>query len=113
MARTLINVPSNAKKGDVIEIRALLQHPMETGYRPGLDGKILPRDIVKRFVCTFSESGNSPAPEPVFSAELYPAIAANPYFAFHFLATSSGTLTFTWEGDNGFAQTETAALKVS
>ena len=45
MARTLINVARNAKKGDVIEIRALLQHPMETGYRPDLNGRILPRDI--------------------------------------------------------------------
>ena len=110
MARTLINVPSNAKKGDVIEIRALLQHPMETGYRPDLNGRTLPRDIVKRFACSFSDGVSV---EPVFSAELYPAIAANPYFAFHFAATTSGTLTFTWEGDNGFAQSETVALKVA
>ena len=110
MARTLINVPSNAKRGDVIEIRALLQHPMETGYRPGLDGKILPRDIVKRFACSFSDGASV---EPVFSAELYPAIAANPYFSFYFVASASGTLSFTWEGDNGFAQTETVALKVA
>src|SRR5438105_4876515 len=109
MARTLINVPSSAKKGDVIEIRVTLQHPMETGYRPGLDGRIVPRDIVKRFACSFSDGASI---DPVFSAELYPAIAANPYFAFHLVATASGTLTFTWEGDNGFAQTETVALKV-
>ena len=55
MARTLINVPSNAKRGDIIEIRALLQHPMETGYRPGMDGKIVARDIVRRFSCSFSD----------------------------------------------------------
>lgn len=113
MARTLINVPPNAKRGAVIEIRALLQHPMETGYRPGMDGKILPRDIVKRFACSFSDGASASTPEPVFSAELYPAIAANPYFSFYFVPSASGTLTFTWEGDNGFAQTETVALKVA
>ena len=85
MARTLINVPSNARRGDVIEIRALLQHPMETGYRPGLDGKTLPRDIVKRFACSFSDGASV---EVAFSAELYPAIAANPYFSLYFLASS-------------------------
>ena len=110
MARTLINLPPAPKKGDVIEIRALLQHPMETGYRPGADGKTLPRDIVRRFVCRFDDGATS---EVVISADLYPAVAANPYFAFHMTATSSGTLTFTWEGDNGFAQTETVALKVA
>ena len=109
MARTLINVPTNAKRGNVIEIRALLQHPMETGYRPDLNGKLLARDIVRRFACSWSDGASV---EPVFSAELYPAIAANPYFSFYFVA-ASGTLTFTWEGDNGFAQTETAALKVT
>ena len=114
MARTLINVARNAKKGDVIEIRALLQHPMETGYRPDLNGRILPRDIVRRFVCSFSDGATSnTTEEPVFSAELHPAIAANPYLAFHFTASASGTLTFTWEGDNGFAQTETVQIKVA
>ena len=109
MARTLINVPPSAKRGDIIEIRALLQHPMETGYRPDLNGKILPRNIVRRFACSFSDGAST---LPVFSAELYPAIAANPYFAFNLQVSGPGTLTFTWEGDNGFAQTETVALKV-
>ena len=55
MARTLINIPSSPKRGEVIEIRALIQHPMETGYRPGADGKTLPRDIVRRFACRFND----------------------------------------------------------
>src|SRR5205807_6276898 len=99
----LTNVPSSGQKGDVMEIRVTLQHPMETGYRPGLDGRIVPRDIVKRFRCSFSDGASPSSEEPVFNAELYPAIAANPYFAFHWVAMASGTLTFTWEGDNGFA----------
>jgi sulfur-oxidizing protein SoxZ len=109
MARTLITIPPSPRRGEVIEIRALIQHPMETGYRPGADGKVLPRDIVRRFACRFSDGATN---ELVFSAELFPAIAANPYLAFHAVATGSGTLTFTWEGDNGFTQTETVALKV-
>lgn len=109
MARTLINVPPSSKRGDVIEIRALLQHPMETGYRPGADGKTLPRDIVRRFSCRYNDGTGD---ELIVSADTFPAIAANPYFSFYTVATGSGTLTFTWEGDNGFAQTETVMLKV-
>jgi sulfur-oxidizing protein SoxZ len=106
MARTLINVPRTARKGDVMEIRTLIAHPMETGYRAGADGRTLPRDIIRRFACRYNN-------ELVFSADLYPAISANPYLAFQVVADASGTLTFTWEGDNGFAQTESATITVS
>jgi sulfur-oxidizing protein SoxZ len=106
MARALINVPASAKRGEVIEIRTLIGHPMETGYRPGAEGNVLPRNIIRRFTCRYNG-------EPVFSAELFPAIAANPYLAFHTVATDSGTLSFTWEGDNGFVQTETVAITVT
>ena len=109
MARTLINVPPSSKRGDVIEIRALIQHPMETGYRPGSDGKTLPRDILRRFACRYDDGSSN---EVIFSAEFFPAIAANPYVAFYTTATGNGKLIFTWEGDNGFAQTETVPLKV-
>ena len=110
MARTLINLPQAPRRGELIEIRALIQHPMETGYRPGADGKVLPRDIVRRFSCRFDAGAGS---ELVVSADLFPAIAANPYLAFHMVATGSGMLSCTWEDDNGFAQTETVALKVA
>ena len=106
MARTLINMPKAARRGDVIEIRATIAHPMETGYRPGADGKRLQRDIIQRFSCRYDG-------ETVFTADLYPAISANPYIAFHTVATQSGTLEFRWEGDNGFAHTERVAISVA
>lgn len=106
MARTLITVPKDTKRGDVVEIRALIAHPMETGFRVGADGRRVPRDVLRRFTCRFDG-------EVVFAAELFPAIAANPYLAFPLRATRSGTLAFTWEGDGGFAQTETVAFDVA
>lgn len=106
MARTLINAPKSAKRGDVIEIRATIGHPMETGFRPGEDGKTLPRNIIQTFSCKYNG-------ELVFSAELFSAVSANPYLAFHTLATESGTLALTWEGDNGFSQTENLQLTVT
>lgn len=106
MARTLLNVPKTARKGEVIEIRALIAHPMDTGFRPGADGKVQPRDIIRRFTCRYNG-------EQVFAAELFSAISANPYIAFHTVATETGTLEFEWQGDNGFAQTERAPITVA
>ncbi|MEO7548626.1 MAG: thiosulfate oxidation carrier complex protein SoxZ [Ramlibacter sp.] len=106
MARTLLNVPKTARGGEVIEIRALIAHPMETGFRPGADGKVQPRNIILRFACRYNG-------EQVFAAELFPAISANPYVAFHTVATESGAMEFDWEGDNGFAQTERVAITVT
>jgi len=106
MARALVTVPATARRGEVIEIRALIGHAMETGYRPGPDGKVLARDIIRKFTCRYNG-------EQVFAAELHPAIAANPYLAFFTVATASGTFEFTWEGDKGFSQTETARIAVT
>ena len=105
MARTLLTVPSSAKRGEVVEIRTLIAHPMETGYRPDDSGKIVPRNIIRRFSCHYNG-------ELVFSAELFPAVSANPYLAFPLRAIDTGPLVFSWEGDNGFVQTEQAELKV-
>lgn len=109
MARTLINLPKSVRRGDTIEIQTLIAHPMETGYRPGSDGQILPRDLIRHFKCFFSDGAGQVL---VFAAELFPAISANPYLAFQMRATGSGTLTLIWEGDQGFSQTETVPLQV-
>jgi sulfur-oxidizing protein SoxZ len=106
MARALINLPKTARAGDVIEIKTLISHPMETGFRPGPDGRILARNIITEFLCRFEG-------EEIFRAELFPASAANPYLTFTTVATRSGTFQFIWRGDGGFDQTETAALTVA
>jgi sulfur-oxidizing protein SoxZ len=105
MSRALISVPAKAKRGEVIAIKALIAHVMETGFRPGREGVLIPRDIVTSFVCKYDDV-------EIFSAELFPAIAANPYFAFHTVATESGTITFTWTGDNGFSAAESVKIQV-
>ena len=46
--RALLNLPKTARRGDVIEVRATVAHPMETGYRADADGRVLPRDLVRR-----------------------------------------------------------------
>lgn len=106
MARTLIQAPGSVRRGDSFSLRVLLQHPMESGFRVGADGQVLPRDIVRRFACSYNG-------ERVVEVELFPAVAANPYLEFSALASDSGTLTFVWEGDNGFVHREQRAITVT
>lgn len=105
MSRALINVPDKAKRGEIIAIKTLIQHKMETGFRYTSTGESIPRDIVTTFVAHYNG-------EEVFRATLSPAIAANPFLTFHTVATETGTLTFTWTGDNGFSATEQAQITV-
>lgn len=105
MASALIRVPERARRGEVVEIRALIGHPMETGYRRTQHGERIPRDIIRLFTCTYNGT-------EVFRAEFHPAIAANPFIAFSTVATESGTIALHWTGDNGFTATESAAIVV-
>jgi sulfur-oxidizing protein SoxZ len=105
MTRPLINVPAKAQRGQVIEIKTLISHVMETGFRPSSIGELLPRDIITEFSCSYNG-------EEIFRADFYPAISANPFLTFYTVATESGTLSFTWTGDNGFSATEQAAITV-
>jgi sulfur-oxidizing protein SoxZ len=105
MAGALVKVPERAKRGEVVEIKALVSHVMETGYRRTQEGAPIPRDILRRFVCTYNG-------EEVFSAEIHPGIAANPYLAFTALATESGNFEFRWSGDGGYAASASAKIVV-
>jgi sulfur-oxidizing protein SoxZ len=104
--RTLIHVPPSVRRGEVFEVRATLGHAMETGHRADGQGGTVARDIVNAFECQLDGV-------TVFTAILYPAIAANPYLSFWLRATQSGTLTFSWRGDRSFAHRETVALVVA
>ena len=99
-------MPLAARPGEVVEIQTLVAHPMESGFRVGSDGRVQPRDIIRRFSCRYGG-------ELVFSAEFHPAIAANPYLRFFTVATATATLEFSWEGDNGFVHTESRLLAVA
>jgi len=105
MASALINVPKKAKRGQVIEIKTLMSHIMETGFRHTATGELIPRDIITSFACRYNGV-------EIFHADLFPAIAANPFIAFFTTATESGTFEFSWIGDRGFSETASASITV-
>ena len=101
-----LKLPKEAKKGDVIEIKTLLAHIMESGQRKDKDGKTIPRKIINKFACEFNG-------KPVFSCALEPAISANPYIQFSARVDEAGTFKFAWTDDDGSVITaeEKIALK--
>jgi sulfur-oxidizing protein SoxZ len=105
MAAALINVPKKAKRGQVIEIKTLMSHIMETGFRHTATGELIPRDIITSFSCRFNGA-------EIFRADLFPATAANPFITFFTTATESGTFEFSWIGDRGFSETASASIAV-
>ncbi len=105
MAKALIRMPTEAKRGEVVEVKTLISHPMETGYRRDSMGQPIPRHIINRFVCTYNG-------QEVFRAEFFPAIAANPFLSFFTVATETGEVIFQWTDDQGNIQTETVRITV-
>jgi sulfur-oxidizing protein SoxZ len=105
MGRALISLPAKARRGEVVEIRAMLAHPMETGFRPDSQGRLIPRDIVNRFECTIGG-------EPVFACDLHPAVSANPFLSFTMTAVASGELVFRWRDDGGAVVEEKRRFEV-
>lgn len=101
-----IKIPDSAKVGEVIEIKTLVSHVMETGQRKDKDGKTIPRFIINAFNASFGG-------REVFSADLQPGISANPYLSFFFKVPGPGEFTFTWVEDGGNKVTETVKLNIA
>jgi sulfur-oxidizing protein SoxZ len=106
MARALVNIPKQAKKGDIIDIKVLISHPMESGQRHADSGAVIPRKIINRFVCAWNGV-------EVVSIDLFPAIAANPFLSFFAIAEESGTISLSWVDDDGTVQTELVSVTVT
>ena len=105
MTNVLINVPKTARSGEIVEIKALIMHPMETGFRPGTNGRIIPRNIIERFTATWNGV-------EIFRMEMSPAIAANPFVSFFAVATETGKIAFRWTGDEDFLVEEQVTITV-
>ncbi len=105
MYKTRLSVPPKAQRGEVIEIRTLIAHPMESGFRRDAMGQIIPRDILRSFTCRLEG-------EELFSMEFFPGVAANPFLSFHLRAERSGELEFEWIDQHGNSTRDSATLQV-
>ena len=101
-----ISVPQNARRGDSIEIRVAIQHPMETGYRTDDVGISIPKNVINKLTCRYNGA-------EVFRAEMGSGISANPYLSFFIVAANSGELRFDWVDDSGVTGSERAATIIA
>jgi sulfur-oxidizing protein SoxZ len=104
VARVLL--PRSAKRGEVIEVRIAIQHPMETGFRYDTLGRPIPKNVINSLTARYNGA-------EVFRAELGSGIAANPYLQFYTVAEESGEIVFNWEDDNGVRGEEKARITVA
>jgi sulfur-oxidizing protein SoxZ len=100
-----IKLPDGAKVGDIIDVKTVVNHVMETGNRKDAEGKPIARNIIASFVAKFDGV-------QVFRAEFGPGISANPFVSFPMRVTSPGRIEVTWSDDQGQSLTETAMLSV-
>ncbi|MEM6971556.1 MAG: thiosulfate oxidation carrier complex protein SoxZ [Pseudomonadota bacterium] len=104
--RPRVRVPKKASAGDVITIKTLISHPMESGQRKDRKtGELIPRKIINHFTASFNG-------EVVFDAAIEPAVSANPYFSFAMVVPESGTVAFKWVDDDGSIYTEEKSITV-
>ncbi len=106
LPKARVSMAETANKGEFVEIKTLMRHPMETGYRVDRVGKPIPRHIVQ--LLTVAYNGTE-----IFRMDLTQGVAANPYIAFFALAKESGDLVFRWEDDRGEIVTVTKTLSVT
>lgn len=104
--RARIQLPPVIRRGVAFDVRTLVGHAMETGYRRDADGRMLPRDIIRRMDVRLDG-------ERVFAAEFHPAVAANPFVEFPLVLQRGGLLEVRWSGDNGFEHAEAVTLVVT
>lgn len=103
--RIRVAVPDRVEPGAIFEVRAIINHPMETGLRHGADGLLIPMRIIERFRCLADGA-------EVFSAKLEPAIATNPYFAFRLRLPRASALQFEWHDTTGAVYSREAPVSI-
>lgn len=101
-----VRVPATAKPGELVEVKTLISHEMESGNRKDSAGKPIPRKIINKFTAAFNG-------KTVFEADWNPSISANPYQSFFYKAKETGEFTFTWKDDDGSEYKATAKMTVA
>jgi len=103
---TRIVMPTSAKKGEVFQVKTIIQHEMESGFRRDNRGLAIPRHIITSFVVMYAGG-------EIFRADMFPGVAANPYFGFTTTAVETGEVVFTWTDDRGDVTTERRTIMVA
>ncbi|MCS6931150.1 MAG: thiosulfate oxidation carrier complex protein SoxZ [Acetobacteraceae bacterium] len=103
-SRPRLRVPDRARPGEVIEIRMLIDHPMESGLRVG-GGAAPPRNMLSRLSVTMNGA-------PLFEAELKNGTSPNPYHVIFVRVDRTSDFAFAWTDEAGRSARTTARVTV-
>jgi len=105
MSLARVQWPDKMAAGDVVKIRVLIQHPMDTGYLQDFTGKLVPRNVIRMLTCNLGG-------QEVFRVEPSSGISANPFFEFYVSATATAEFKMNWVDDKGARGEMSQTLKV-
>ena len=104
--RPRVKIPKTAEAGEVIQVKTLISHKMETGHRKDKEGNAIPRQIINRFACFMNG-------EEAFGVDIDPGVSANPYISFYLKIDETSDLEFVWFDDNGEQYSKKSVVKVA
>lgn len=102
-----VKVPKTAAVGEIVTIKALINHPMESGQRKNSEtGETIPRMVVHTFEVTFNGKN---------VVTFYPegAVSQNPFFEFVMKVPEAGEVAFKWTDDEGSVYETTAPIAIN
>lgn len=106
MSIARVQWPEKISSGDVVKVRMLIKHAMDTGYLQDFTGKVVPRNVIRLVTCTLGD-------KEVFRIEPSSGISANPFFEFYVRATATAEFKIVWTDDKGAKGQHLQIFKVS
>lgn len=106
MSIARVQWPDNVRSGEVVTVRLLIHHPMDTGYLQDFTGKVVPRNIIRVLTCHLGS-------QEVFRIEPSSGISANPFFEFYVRANVTAEFKIEWLDDKGVKGQHLQIFKVT
>jgi sulfur-oxidizing protein SoxZ len=92
-------------ENDITQVRALIAHPMQTGYKKDEQGNKIPAHFIKELTVEHNDI-------VISTTIMGSGISRNPYFAFKFKGGKSGdTITISWVDNLGYTASEQKSIK--
>jgi sulfur-oxidizing protein SoxZ len=91
-------------KGDVADVRILMEHPMETGQRKNSKGELIPVHFIQSVIVTHNG-------KTVLDAQWSQAISRNPFLGLRIKGAKVGDkISVTWTDNKGDKRTDETAV---
>lgn len=91
-------------EGDVVDVRVLFGHEMETGQRKDSSGNIIPAHFIQTVSATYQG-------RTVLSAQWGPAVSKNPFLSFKFKGGAKGEkIKVEWIDNKGATRSDEATI---